>query len=187
MTRRRLTSGRWLVIAVLCASFAAGCGGDDGGSDASATEWADDVCSAISTWTESVAATAQSLRAADPGEDELRDAVDDFESSTSDFVDELRGLGAPETEAGEQAQESLDQLADDVDEHVSEMKRAVDDVSGVSGILEAVTVIGAGLSALGSQVSAAIASLEDLDAGGELEQAFRDADSCDELQSGGSS
>ena len=180
MMRRRLMSGRWLVIAVLCASFAAGCGGDDAGNEASATDWADDVCSAISTWTASVAATAESLRA-DPGEDALRNAVDNFQSSTNDFVDELQGLGAPETEAGEQAKASVDKLADDVDENVSQMKSAVDDVSGVSGIVEAVTVVSAGLSRLAEEVSTTIASLQDLDTGGELEQAFRDADSCDEF------
>ncbi len=177
---RRISSGRWVVIAVLCAALASGCGGDDGGSEASATEWAEDVCSAISTWTASVAATAESLRA-DPGEEALRDAVDNFESSTSDFVDELGQLGAPETEAGEQAKASVDKLADDVDENVSQMKRAVDDVSGVSGIVEAVTVVSAGLSRLAAEVSATITSLQGLDTSGELEQAFRDAESCDEF------
>jgi hypothetical protein len=37
---------------------------------------------------------------------------------------------------------------------------------------------------MGTQLSSTFAELEKLDPGGELEQAFRDADSCDELQSG---
>ena len=178
------TLSRWSAVAVL-AFAAAGCGGD-GSDDASPTEWADDVCSAITAWGESVSSTAESLRAADLGEDGLRDAVDDFESATSDFVDDLQGLGKPETDAGQEAQESLDRLADDVEENVTQMKRAVDDVSGVSGIVEAVTVVSAALSTIGQQVSATFATFEDLDAEGELERAFSEADSCKELESAGS-
>ena len=180
--RRGIASARWLVVALLSASLAAGCGGDGGG--ATATEWADDVCSAVTTWRDSVASTADSLRMADPGEEGLRDAFDDFESSTSDFVDDLRRLGVPETEAGEQAKESLDQLASDVEENVSQLKSAVDGVSGVGEIVEAVTVVGSVLSRLGAQVSETFATLQGLDPGGELERAFREASSCDELMSG---
>jgi hypothetical protein len=178
--RRVIAAGTWLAVALSAASLAAGCG-DEGGGDASATEWADGVCSAITTWRTSVASAADSLRAGDLSEKGIEDAFDDFESATDDFVDDLQGLGRPETEAGTQAKDALDQLADDVEDNVSQMKRAVDDISGVSGVLEAVTVVGAGLSRLGDQVSAAFSKLEDLDAGGELERAFRDASSCDEL------
>ena len=141
------------------------------------------VCSAITTWGESVSSTAESLRAADLGEDGLGDAVDDFESATSDFVDELQELGRPETEAGQQAEEALDKLSDDVEENVAQMKRAVDDVSGLGGIVEAVTIVSAALSTIGQQVSATFAKLDDQDAGDELELAFRQAESCNQLES----
>ena len=52
----------------------------------------------------------------------MEDAVDDLESATSEFIDDVRGLGTPDTEAGEQAKEPLDQLADDVDESLSAMQ-----------------------------------------------------------------
>jgi ABC-type transporter Mla subunit MlaD len=177
---------RWLVIGLLAVSLATGCGGDDGGGGASSTEWADGVCSAITTWSQSITSTAESLRGGNLSEDELRNAVDDFESATSDFVDDLRGLGAPDTESGEQAKESLDELSGNVEENVSRMRSAVDDVSGASGVLEAITTVSATLSTMGQQLSATFTELEQLDAGGELERAFSDTDSCDELESGGS-
>jgi hypothetical protein len=165
--------------------LAAGCGGgDDGGS--SATEWADGVCSAITDWSDSLESTTQSLRSGSLSEDELRSAVDDFESATNDFVDDLRGLGTPETEAGQEAKESVDQLADDVDEGVSRIESAVDDASDGSGVGEVITAIGTSLATMGQQLSATFARLQQLDPQGELEQAFNDADSCDELRSGGS-
>ena len=111
----------------------------------------------------------------------MKSAVDDLESATNDFVDDVRGLGTPDTEAGAKAKESIDQLADDVDETLSEMRNAVDDASGVSGVVEAVTAVSAAISALGVQFSSTFTELEQLDAGGELEAAFKEADSCDEL------
>jgi hypothetical protein len=174
----------WVVLGLVAASFAAGCGGD-GGGDSSATEWADDVCSAITTWTDSITSTTDSLRGGNLGEDALRGAVDDLADATSDFVDDVRGLGPPDTEAGQQAKESLDQLADDADENLSTVQNAVDDVSGPSGILAAMTAISEAVSTMSQQFSSTFAELEQLDPGGDLEAAFNEADSCDQLRSGG--
>jgi len=115
----------------------------------------------------------------------VQDAVDDLGSATREFIDDVRGLGTPDTEAGEQAKELLDQLADDVDDSLSEMEEAVDDASGVSGVVEAVTAVSAGISSLGAKLTSTFTELEQLDGGGELEAAFEEADSCDELESGG--
>ena len=173
----------WVVVALLAAAFASGCGGSDGG-DSSATEWAGDVCSAITTWKDSITSTADSLKGGNLSEDALRSAADDVESATSDFVDDVRGLGKPDTGAGEQAKESLDQLADEADQNLSAIKSAVDNASGVSGAVAAVTAISAALSTMGDQLSSTVAELKQLDAGGELEAAFNEADSCKTLQSG---
>jgi hypothetical protein len=172
----------WLVVALVAAVLVAGCGGDD---ENSATAWADDVCSAATTWRESITSTADSLRGGNLSEDSLNSAVDDLKSATSDFVDDVRGLGAPDTESGEQAKESLDQLADDADENLSAIESAVDDVSGPSGVVQAMTAIGTAISTMASQVSSTVTELKQLDVGGELETAFNEADSCEDLQSGG--
>ncbi len=173
-----------ILVVALLAVLASGCGGDDAGGN-SATEWADDVCSAITSWSESITSTASTLSDGNLGEGALEDAVDDLESATSEFIDDVRGLGTPDTEAGEQARGTLDQLADEVDESLSAMREAVDDASGLSGVVEAVTAVSAAISSLGAQLTSAFAELEQLDAGGELEAAFEEADSCQELASGG--
>lgn len=170
------TFGRWAAVAVL-ASAAAGCGGGD--DESSATTWADGVCSAITSWRESATSTTDSLQAGSLTADALGASVDDFKSATNDFVDELQGLGTPETDAGSQAKESLDGLAESIDDSVSQITAAVDDVSGVSGILSAVSEVSAALSAMSTDVSSTFSELQSLDPGGELEQAFREADSCD--------
>jgi ABC-type transporter Mla subunit MlaD len=178
-------AARLLALGLLTVSLA-GCGGDDEGGASSATEWADDVCSATTTWTESIRSTVDSLRGGGLSEDELRDAVDDVESATTDYVDDLRGLGRPDTEAGEEAKASLDQLAGDIEDTVSTIRTAVDDASGLSEITAAVTAASATLSSMQEQLSSTLAELRGLDAGGELDTAFSEADSCRELESGGS-
>ncbi len=180
-----MTAARVLVLGLLAVSLAAGCGGDGGGSGSSATEWADDVCSSIVTWTGSISSAADSLRE-EPTEDKLRTAVEDVKSATNDFVDEVQALGPPDTDAGEQAQESLEALADDLEESTETIDKALEDASGPSETLEALTVVTGALSTMGSRLSTTFTELEELDAGGELEDAFEEADSCDELTSGSS-
>lgn len=176
---------RWLVIGLLAVSLGAGCGGDDGGGS-SADEWADDLCSAITTWSESITSTARSLGGGNLTEAELKTAVDDFEGATNDFVEDVKGLGPPDTEAGQEAKESLDQLADNVEENVTQIRKAVDDASGVRGVVEAATAVSGALSAMGAELSSTFAELEQLDGAAELERAFEESESCASLRSGGS-
>jgi hypothetical protein len=51
-------------------------------------------------------------------------------------------------------------------------------------VLAAVSTITGTLSTIGQQLSSTFTQLEQLDASGELETAFKEADSCKELQSG---
>ncbi len=48
-----------VVLSLLAAALLAGCGGDDG--PPSATDWADDLCSALGDWTDSLTSAAQSV------------------------------------------------------------------------------------------------------------------------------
>ena len=178
---------RMLVVLLLVLSVvAAGCGGDNGDSGTSGTtEWADGLCSAITTWTTSISSATSSLTGESLSEDGLKDAADEVESATETFVDDVKGLGAPDTDAGQQAKESLDELADSLNEEVDKIKSAADDASGVSGVLAAVSTITGTLSTIGEQLSSAFTELEQLDAGGELETALKEADSCQDIGGSG--
>ena len=166
------------LILLAVAALAAGCGGDSG--ESATTAWADDVCSAITSWTDSIASTAESL-SGNLSEEELKESADELEGDTQTFVDDLRELGPPETEAGQEAQATLDELAGAVEGSISTIGDAVEDAAGAEGVLEAVSAISTAMSTLADQVAAAFTELEDLDASGELEKAFEDAESCDEL------
>jgi hypothetical protein len=177
---RGAVPGRLLpVLALVLAFVAAGCGGGD---DESATEqWAGDVCSAISEWTTSLREAADSVTAGGVGQNALQDAVADIKAATSTLADDLRGLGPPETDSGEQAKEALDELSTQIESDVDKIEDALEGVSSATEAVTAASTVSATLSSMATAVGAAFSQLEQLDAGGELEDAFRDASSCDEL------
>jgi hypothetical protein len=158
------------------ALVAAGCGGDDGGSAAS--EWAGDVCTAISTWTDAVGDAVNSVQGTGLSRDAVESAADDARDATETFVDDLRGLGAPDTESGEEARDTVEQLAGDMEQELDELE---ENVSNASGLVDAVTAVTSTLSAMGDHLSSTLNQLEQLDVRGELEDAFEEAPACDEL------
>ena len=98
----------------------------------------------------------------------------------------MKGLGAPDTEAGQKAKESVDQLADNLDNELAKIESAADGASGVSGVLAAVSTISGTLSTMSQQIASTFSELEQIDAAGELEDAFKEADACNDLGEEGS-
>jgi hypothetical protein len=176
----------WAPTAVCAATLAltVGCGGD--GDDASATdEWASSVCTAVDSWRTSVDAAADAVQA-DPTREGIQKAADDLATATEMLVDDLKGLGRPETEAGQEAQDSVDELTNELEQSVTTMENAVDDASGASGVLNAVSVISGNLVTMGQSVTSTLTSIQELEGGEELRQAFEQADSCANLGNPGS-
>ncbi len=179
MSRRLLVP----VFAAL-ALLAAGCGGDGGGGDdtLSATEWANDLCGAITTWTESLQSAAEPITGGNISKEALQSAADDVESSTRTFTDDLKDLGAPDTETGEEAKDLLDGLDEKLSDDLQEIQSTVEDASPTE-ILSTVSAVGTSLGNMSQEISSTFDELDQLDASNELEQAFEDADSCDEIRS----
>lgn len=178
-------SRRLLVPALLAlALLAAGCGGDGGGGDdtLSATEWANDLCGSITTWTESLQSAAEPLAGGNISKEALQSAADDVESSTNTFTDDLKDLGAPDTESGQEAKDLLDGLDEKLDDDLQEIQSTVEDASPTE-ILSTVSAVGTTLGSMSQEISSTFDELDQLDASNELEQAFEEADSCDEIRS----
>ena len=172
-------------VLLTAAGLAAGCGGSDDGNDtSSATDWAGDLCSSITTWTQSLTDSVDSLGAGNVTRESLQGVVDDASNATQSFVDELESLGRPDTEAGDQAEETVTTLRNELSDQVQTIEDALDDVSGASGVLTAVSTVSGALAEMGRQLTTAFGELQQLDTQGELEDAFRSASSCDDLTSG---
>ncbi len=174
--KRVLSLAALLAVGVL----AAGCGSDEPSSPA---DWADGVCTAITSWTDSVKSAADPIKSGDISEDSLQSAADDVKSATDTLESDLEGLGKPDTEAGQQAKDSLDQLSSDLSTETDTIESAVEDVSGLSDIAGAVTTVSTTLATMQTQITSAYTSLTQLDAKGELKSAFQDASSCQQLTS----
>ena len=167
-------------LAVL-AFLAAGCGGSSSssGDTLPTEEWAGNLCTAIVAWTDSLGSSVTSLQSGNLSEDALQGVADDAKSSTETLIDDLEGLGKPDTEAGEEAQASLNQLADDLQKDVDEIESAVNDSS--ASALSTTSTVSNTLVTMGNQLMSTFSQLEQLDAQGELEDAFNAADSCQQL------
>lgn len=178
----RSMSGRRVLLAAGLATVAlaaAGCGGDD---EASSSEgWAGDVCSSVSSWQESIQSATDSLGEGG-GIDAVEAAVEEITEATRTLADDLETLGAPETEAGGEAEELVETLSDDLAGAVEDVEEALEGVDDASGALAAASAVAAVLTTVGTQVSSTVGELQQLDARGELGDAFDQADSCEELR-----
>jgi hypothetical protein len=172
---RGVTALRLLALAAVAVVIGAGCGGDE---EPSAEDWANGVCSAFTDWRDAVTAAGESLRSGAPTRDDLESAADDLEEATETFADDLRDLEPLETEAGAEAQQALDQLAEDVDQNKEDMRAAVGGAEGLQGAAEAASSIAATLTLMGRQIEDTFRELQQLEPGGELSDAFDTADDC---------
>lgn len=162
-----------LLAALLTLLSPTACGGDSGGGSTSPSEWADSLCTELSTWTNSVSSAAGSLQGGNISRQELQNVVNEVADSTETLVGGLQDLDRPDIEAGQEAKDEIDQLADELQTDIGEIERAAD-----SGSANAAR---ASLNTMAGKVSSAVQSLEQVDAQGELRSAFEQSDSCREL------
>ena len=156
---------------------AAGCGGDDSEVSAS-TQWAGDLCTAVNTWRNEIAATASTL-ASNPTREGLEQAASDAESTTKTLIDTVEGLGAPDTTSGQEARATVDSLASSLQSDVETIRGAVENVSDVQGLLAAVSTVSKTVANISAELSSSLDDLGSLrNTDDELKQSFADADSC---------
>lgn len=158
---------------------AAGCGGSGGSGGDPIAAWAGGLCSALTAWTTVVETAGTTIRAS-PSAESLPEAVSDVVAATETLAGDLRSLGQPETEAGQQTEETLTGLADSLQAEADTLSTTVEQATagGLTGLLEAVPAITGSLGAMVNAVGQSFSDLEALDTKGEIERAFNDAESC---------
>jgi phage-related protein len=175
-----------LAVVILSAAIvAAGCGGGSSSSGGTGTEssataaddWANSVCEAFVAWNNSITDAGQGIRD-NPSEEGIRTAGEQIQSATQTLADDLRGLGRPDTESGQQAKDTIDQLATNLDTSLQKINEAMDNASGTAGAVTAASTIGTTLVEMADHVSTAFQHLQEIDAQGELQSAFEQGDSC---------
>ena len=175
LTRRSMALGALAVSAMV---VLAACD-----SETASEKWAGDVCGAVASWEETM-----STITTDFGDGISREVVSEKVAeagdATKELVDELRDIGAPETEASDQAEAALQQLADDVESTVEAIKSEVDALpgSGAEGLVTGVEEIRSELSQLSVEARATLDEIRLLDSADELVEAVESNETCQELR-----
>jgi hypothetical protein len=186
---QRARPGRTLLVAIAAALLAAptlvvaGCGSSDEGepSASASAKWADGVCGAVTDWKsslQSVGATLKDVNAL--SKDKIEQAAGDVSDANQKLADDIDALGDP-PQAASPAKDAVDELRDKLETSADEIASATQDLSSPTDVLKAVNTTSAALLTMSSDISAAIVTLQSVDAGAEWKQAFADSDACKSL------
>lgn len=163
----------------------------DDDSNPTTAAWAESVCSSFATWKTSIESLAD-VSSGSLNAETLQQKIDDAESATSTLVTDLKDLGSPDLDAGDELQQTLSSSADEISSSVDTLKQGAEqaaDAGSPTEFLQALAALAPQFQALLEQISAAISGLQDAnvadDAKAELQTAFAEADSCQQLQGDG--
>jgi hypothetical protein len=171
-----------LLTGLAAAFLLAGCGSKGTTtSTASTADWAGSVCTAITTWKTSVTSAVDSVKSGTISKSSLQDAADQVKSADQTFADSIKNLDKPNTKAGSQAKQSLDQLSTDITTEQQKISTAIEGVTSVVGIVTAAPIVLDSLKTMATDVSTTFKQLRTLDTSGELSSAFDQASACQSL------
>jgi hypothetical protein len=176
-----------VAIAVIIAVVVIARGDDDASGNPDATSWAGSVCTSLLDWRSSV--STFDVSGAALSRDALREKLDDAQTATDRLVTELKDLGAPDLESGSAVKEKLDADADAIDAGFQSLKSTADDAlntSSTTAFVSALAAIAGDLQSLLTRITTTVEDVQNADvsdeARAELEQAFRDAEPCQQLR-----
>jgi twitching motility protein PilJ len=168
-------------VAMLLAVLAAGCGGGDNTS--SAESWANDVCTQLDTWANSITTTVKGVMSQGTsvtGTD-LKAAANQASTATSELVDGLKGIGSPDTDSADQAQQQVSQLGDELQQDADKVRGLVQSApTTVAGLVSTAQSILAQIGTAADQVKATLSSLQEL--GSDLSDGIEQSSACNDLR-----
>jgi hypothetical protein len=164
-------------LAVLALS---GCGGS---SQSEAEQWADSVCSSMGDWKDEMSSLANDLTTKAQNDtlsvDDLRSGLDKASNETKTLANDLRDSGPPNTDAGNQAEQMLNDAA-------STARSAIDDArskaQSAGSVPAAIAAVAPGLTQAVADVTSELQKVSQLDPQGELGKAIDDTKSCQSLR-----
>lgn len=162
------------------------CGQSDDGSASEPTaaeSWASDVCTTVSAWRSTLTDARETLSTPrDLSAAEIEATFTEVRTATSTLVDELAGLGSPDTEAGDEAEERISSLSEQLQEQAAVVEDSSgDQAQGMGELLTRVSTVSGAVAQMISDTQAAVSDLRTLDGAQELEDAFSSAASCQDL------
>jgi len=164
---------------------------DDDFTSVDTTEWADSVCSDLGEWRSAITGLAD-VGGGELTPESLEQKLGDAGDATDELVDDLRRLGPPDVEAGGEAEQALDDAAEGLQDSFDSLRADAQgalDADTPTDFLQELAALAPQFQALLQQVQDTVASLQSAslfgEASAELEQAFADAESCQQLRAEG--
>jgi len=161
---------------------------EDDSAQPSATDWADSVCTSLSTWRSSISSLAD-VGGEELTPESLRAKLDEAESATSQLVADLKEIGPPDLEAGDQLKQQLDSATNELESGFETLKQDAEDAADAdtpADFIQALAALAPQFQALLDAISKTVDDLQNAnlteEAQTELQQAFEDASSCQQLQ-----
>jgi len=169
-------------LAVVLMLAGAGCGGSSSSSEtttaasSSATvTWADGVCTALVNYRAALRSARTSIRTNGLSKNSVRKALDSVQAATKTFANDLRGLDKPKSATGASAQQTISHLTEQLQTEAKAVQAAR---ANGTPTLTVLSTIQTALTHAKSEFSTAVDQLEQLDAKGELTNAFKQAPAC---------
>ena len=179
------------VAAIVIAAVAMRLSDDDGSGNPSATEWADSVCSSLATWKSSIESLAD-VGGGTLTAETLQQKIDDGQAATKTLVDDLKALGPPDLQAGEQAKQQLSDDVDQISSTFATLQKGAQQATKAgspAAFVQELAKLGPQFQTLLDATSKTLQDLENADVAeqdkAELQAAFAGAQSCQSLQSSG--
>lgn len=180
--RTRVLSRRSIALGALAVSAMVVLTACDDGETAS-EKWAGDVCGAVASWEDTMSAITTDFSDGISRE-VVSEKVAEAGDATRELADELRDIGAPETEASDEAQSAIEQLADDVESTVDGIREEVEALpsSGADGLVAGVEEVRSELSQLAVEARVTLDQIRALDSADELMTAIEGNETCQDLR-----
>ena len=161
---------------------------EDDSESVSTSAWADSVCKSLASWSASISSLAD-VGGEKLTPESLGDKLDEAENATSQLVTELKDIGPPDLEAGDQLKQELDSATSELEASFETLKEGAEDAADAESpadFIQALAALAPQFQALLDAVSTTVDDLQNADvaedAKAELEQAFADAPACQPLQ-----
>lgn len=160
----------------------------DESEQTSPTAWADSVCTSLSSWRASITAISDvSGETLTP--ESLKQSLSDATTATETLVGDLRQLGPPDLEAGDDVKQQLDSAASEIESSFDTLKQGAEDAADTvspADFIQALAALAPQFQALLDTLSTTVDDLRNAnvgeDAKAELQGAFGSAPSCQQLQ-----
>ena len=163
---------------------------DDGSKTLTTTEWADAVCSDLSTWKTSITSLA-SVSGGTLTKGSLQQKLGDAKTSTDTLVRELKALGKPNLAAGQQLRQQLDTSADALSQSYQALATSAQEALSAgspAAFLQGLAKLGPQFQQLLDQLQSTVHGLQSSNVAAsakrEFQQAFASSSSCQSLSSG---